>query len=219
MPIKKDHYKTFKNTLYNCFSKELPGKKAHIDIAPFYRREDIENLLTPSDAVKSSVLFLFYEKDKNIYLVFTKRNIYNGVHSGQISLPGGRWETSDKDLYTTALRETKEELGISPTDIVFVGKLSDLFIPPSNFIVSPYVGIYGAGKPPDFTPDPREVAEIIEIPFSFFLQNSGRKNVSLSIGKQETITAPAFVYKHYIIWGATAMMINELVFQWKTIAL
>ncbi|MFW5777733.1 MAG: NUDIX hydrolase [Bacteroidota bacterium] len=219
MTIKTDYFKTFKNTLYKCFSKELPGKRAHIDIAPLYRKGDIEDLSIPSNAVKSSVLFLFYEKEGDVLLVFIRRNIYNGAHSGQISLPGGRWEKNDKDLYHTALRETWEELGIPSSDITFAGKLSDIFIPPSNFIVSPYVGIYPSEKPPVFTPDPREVADIIEIPFSFFLQKSGRKNVSLSIGKQQTITAPAFVYKQHIIWGATAMMVNELVFQWKTIAL
>lgn len=219
MSIDAEHFKVFKDNLHRCFSKNLPGLDAHLDLAPLYRKEEMKDLKVPENAIKSSVLFLFYEKQGEVLLVFIRRNVYNGAHSGQISLPGGRREESDKDLYQTALRETWEELGVPSSEIAFVGKLSDLFIPPSNFIVSPFAGIYLAEKPPVFKPDPREVAEIIEIPFSFFLRKSARKNVSLPIGDQQIITAPSFVYKNHVIWGATAMMVNELVYQWKTITL
>ncbi len=197
-----------------CFEKRLPGVKAHLHIAPKHRQKDIVNAGLRNNGVKSSVLILFYRKEGTVQLVFIRRPYYAGVHSGQISFPGGRWEKTDKSLYHTALREAREEVGIYPEKVKFAGKLSDLYIPPSNFLVSPFVGIYQGIC--EFEPDPTEVAEIVEIPFSFFLKPESLTHVDITVRGAELISTPAFVYGENIIWGATAMILNELIVQWKS---
>lgn len=200
--------------LRTCFNSHLPGMSSHLEMAPFYRREEMQKLSQQPHAMKSSVLVLFYLKENNYHIVFIRRPRYDGVHSGQIALPGGRWESTDKSLYHTAIRESREEIGIDPALVNYYGKLTDLFIPPSNYIVSPFVGIYNAtGR---FTPDPLEVAEIIEIPFAFFLDPRSIKQATIELTNGMIIDTPCFDFRGNIIWGATAMMINELIILWKT---
>jgi 8-oxo-dGTP pyrophosphatase MutT (NUDIX family) len=200
--------------ILTCFSKTLPGLDSHLIMAPLYRRDEMKKAKPQINAVKSSVLILFYIRNNIDYLVFIRRPIYNGVHSGQISFPGGKWEVTDKSLYHTALRETREEIGVNTQDVRFCGKLTDLYIPPSNFIVSPYVGIYNSSG--NFSPDPLEVAEIIEIPFTFFLNSASVKNITIHLQDGFKIDTPCFDFQGNIIWGATAMILNELITQWKT---
>jgi len=198
-----------------CFEKRLPGIEAHLGIAPKHRQKDIINAKLRNNGVRSSVLILFYEKAGEIYLVFIRRPNHSGVHSGQISFPGGRWEKTDKSLYHTALREAREEVGIFPEKVRYKGKLSDLYIPPSNFLVSPFVGIYKGAC--TFEPDPAEVAAIVEIPFSFFLAPGSLTRVDITVRGTELISTPAFVYAENIIWGATAMILNELIVLWENV--
>ncbi|MFW6226501.1 MAG: NUDIX hydrolase [Bacteroidota bacterium] len=183
-------------------------------MAPTYRLNDLLNTDNHLRAVKSSIMILFFEKSGDYYIPFIKRPLYDGVHSGQIAFPGGRWESTDKSMYHTALRETREEIGIKPEKVRFAGKLTDLYIPPSNYIVSPFVGIYHSTD--TFIADPSEVAEIIEIPFSFFLQPDVRQEAQLTLRDGRKITTPAFRFNNEIIWGATAMIMNELIVLWKT---
>lgn len=201
--------------LKQCFEKNLPGPDAHMSIAPVHRKAEIQDVELKRNAVKSSVMILFYEKGNEPYLVFIRRPNYNGVHSGQISFPGGRWETTDKSLYHTALRETREEIGINTHKVKYAGKLTDLYIPPSNYIVSPYIGVYEGEC--SFKPEPAEVAEIIEVPFGFFLETSSLKQVDIMVRGVESLSTPAFVFKENIIWGATAMILNELIVLWKNV--
>jgi 8-oxo-dGTP pyrophosphatase MutT (NUDIX family) len=197
-----------------CFNSPLPGLTSHLEMAPYYRREEMQKLSHQPNAVKSSVLILFYLIEDIYHIVFIRRPRYDGVHSGQIALPGGRWESTDKSLYHTAIRESREEIGIDPSLVSYYGKLTDLYIPPSNYIVSPFVGIYkGTGH---FIADPMEVAEIIEIPFSFFLDAKSVKKATIELTNGMIIDTPCFDYHGNIIWGATAMMVNELIILWKT---
>lgn len=200
--------------LVSCFHHPLPGVSAHLAMAPLHRRSEIQDPLRQARAVKSSVLILLYEKAGEPHIVFIRRPEYNGVHSGQIAFPGGRWEATDKSLYHTALRETREEIGIDTQNIQYAGKLTDLYIPPSNYIVSPFAGFLSGEF--SFKPDPQEVAEIIEIPLSFILQENPIQPVSLTVRGEVFKEIPAYVYGENIIWGATAMMLNEFVVQWKT---
>ena len=205
---------SIQNKLLSCFEKSLPGLPAQLQMAPFHRRNE---LITPDilkNAVKSSVLILFYTMSGKDHIVFIRRPQYNGVHSGQIALPGGRWETTDKSLYHTALREAREEIGIDTHQVKHLGKLTDLYIPPSNYLVSPFVATYN--KQPDFSPDPQEVDEILEIPFSFFLEKTSVKNRKIEILGGLVIETPCFEYKGNVIWGATAMIISELIIQWNS---
>ncbi len=204
----------FAQQLKACFNNALPGSEAQMLMAPQYRRNEIPTPETLQSANKSSVLILFFKKSDEYYIPFIQRPFYNGVHSGQIAFPGGRWESTDKSMYHTALREAHEEIGIHTQNVSFCGKLTDLYIPPSNHIVSPFVGLYQPRG--SFLPDKNEVDAILEIPFSFFLSASSVKTTTLKITNGLTIETPCFVYEKNVIWGATAMMMNELIILWKT---
>jgi 8-oxo-dGTP pyrophosphatase MutT (NUDIX family) len=204
----------FIEKLTSCFNHPLPGLDAHLEMAPLYRRDEIINVTHYDHATKSSVLILFYCKKGQEHLVFIKRPEYDGIHSGQIALPGGRWEAHDKDYYETATREAHEETGIDVSKVSLLGKLTNLYIPPSNYLVYPFVAMYD-GKP-IFKPDPKEVAGILEIPFRFFLLPTSIKTVKLTLKSGLIIQTPCFDFRGTIVWGATAMMINELIILWKT---
>ncbi len=205
---------TITEKLQKCFKAPLPGFTAQLQMAPGYRMNDLLKADNHINAVKSSVLILFYEKAGEYYLPFIKRPHYDGVHSGQIAFPGGRWEATDKSMYHTALREAREEIGIHSEKVSFMGKLTDLYIPPSNYIVSPFTAIYHSAN--TFVADPTEVAAIIEIPLSFFLRPEARTEALLKLSNGQEITTPCFNYNNHIIWGATAMILNELIVLWKT---
>ncbi len=213
MPVSNKFYE-FQQQVIGCFQRDLPGLESQLLMAPPNRREEIGDPARKANAVRSSVLILFYEKSGEPYIVFIKRPEYNGVHSGQIAFPGGRWEQTDKSFYHTALREAREETGILPERVRLAGNLSELYIPPSNYLVSPFVGFYEAI--PVFRPDPLEVAQILEIPFGFFVSPTSIENVEILAAGNRQIYTPCFKYQGHIIWGATAMMLNELLILWKS---
>jgi len=205
---------TISTKLRRCFENELPGISAHSEMAPLSRREEMKMPVNTQNATKSAVLIAFYFKDTGYHLAFIRRQKYDGVHSGQISFPGGRWEPTDKDLFQTALREAEEEIDLNPSGVEYLGKLTDLYIPPSNFIVTPYVVSYA--KNTKFTPDPKEVAQIIEIPFDFFLKKKSIQTSDILITAGYKIKVPCFNFNGVIIWGATAMVLQELITLWKS---
>ena len=141
-------------------AQALPGEKAQLKMSPFNRLVKSHDF----NARQSSVLILFYPSNNEIMTVLIVRQIYNGVHSGQISFPGGKFDESDKDLKYTALREANEEIGVLPSDIEIIGQLTKLYIYPSNMNVNPFVGY--VRKKPVFIPDHYEVNEILEIPIN-----------------------------------------------------
>jgi 8-oxo-dGTP pyrophosphatase MutT (NUDIX family) len=173
------------------------------------RLRELMNFTIPADAVASSVLILFYPFGDDIVTVFIQRPRYDGVHSGQISFPGGRSEPEDPNPVTTALREAKEEIGIQSETIRVLGQITDLYIPPSNFLVTPVVGF--ANERPDFIPDPMEVDHVLEVSlFDIMDDKVIRRQHEVLIPSGEVIIAPAFLIDEKVIWGATAMMLNEL---------
>jgi len=159
-------------------------------------------------AKKSSVLILLYpgrEYPQPTFVVIL-RPTYEGIHSGQISLPGGRFELTDEDIKQTALRETYEEIGIDPAEVTIIGQLTQLYIPPSNYLVQPFVG-FTSGSPA-FNPQPEEVEQIIEIPLTTLLDENNLVQKEISVGDIQFST-PSFVINGTTIWGATAMILNE----------
>ncbi|MFH1161490.1 MAG: CoA pyrophosphatase [bacterium] len=168
---------------------------------------ELAGSINPVNPTYSSVLILLYPFEGDIFTVFMKRPDYGGVHSGQISLPGGKYEPADGDLKTTALRESQEEIGIFPKDVRIIGKLTDLYIPPSRYLVTPYVG--WAPQRPAFVRDPKEVDEIIEIRINVLFKDEtiSVRKIKLPLGMH--IKAPAFVVNKQVIWGATAMILSE----------
>jgi 8-oxo-dGTP pyrophosphatase MutT (NUDIX family) len=205
----------FKERLSICFNYQLPGLDAHLMIAHEQRIKDLMDSQNQKNARKSSVLLLFFEKNELPHLVFIKRTIYNGVHSGQIAFPGGKWETNDTSLYNTALREASEETGILPEKVNYIGKLTDLYIPPSNFLVSPFVGYYSGV--PLFNPDPKEVSSILEISLNeILILTDPFPKVNITIPDGTKFETYGFEFNGNIVWGATAMILNEFLILWKT---
>ena len=111
------------------------------------------------------LLLLYPNANDKVSFVLTRRKVYNGVHSGQISFPGGKPEKSDDNLWATALRETHEEIGVSLDQIKHLRSLTEIYVPPSNFLIIPYVGY--SEKSCVFKPDPSEVDEILEISMQY----------------------------------------------------
>jgi 8-oxo-dGTP pyrophosphatase MutT (NUDIX family) len=202
-------FNKFVRCLESADFSNLPGVKAQLLMAPSIRHTDILNMGIGRNPVKSSVLLLFYPgTEQQVTTVLIQRPEYDGAHSGQISFPGGRFEPGDTDLAYTALRETHEEIGVDPGMVDLKGRLTDLFIPPSNFIVTPFLGI--SESRPTFIPDPGEVAAILEISLKDLLNPACREMKVLTLRDGYRLETPCFNLNGNIIWGATAMIISEM---------
>jgi len=181
----------------------LPGVSAHMQMAPSGRRPELDKPV--SDAVDSAVLLLLFNKDNQIHVTFIERAEYDGIHSGQISFPGGKAEPADADFSQTAIRETIEETGVQ-LPVQIIGSLTDLYVPPSNFIIHPFVGY--VSEIPVFMPDPDEVQSVFTVDLAWLAsEKSGSEYRFFHRGKW--LSAPCFMADTHIIWGATAMILNE----------
>lgn len=200
-----ESFSLFTSQLTQKLKYPLPGESAHRTMQALTK---LRLTFKPNARTrKSAVLILFYPNKNEIYFPLILRPAYDGVHSGQVAFPGGRYEPTDEDLIRTALREAQEEIGLRLNDVKILGILTELFIPASNFYVLPVV----ATMPyrPDFYPDPREVEDIFEIR----LEEISDVNIIGSSDIQvrgEQVHAPHYMVQGYKIWGATAMMISEL---------
>lgn len=182
-------------------SSELPGEKAQLLMAPDFRGA-FEHA---SDPVMAAVLILMYPSGGKVKLALIKRNEYDGPHSAQVSLPGGMWEEDDPSLEYTALRETREELGIVD-EIEIFGSLTGLHIPVSNFMVTPFVGFLG--QQVHFNPDLSEVQYVIEADLAT-LMDPGTRRSDTEFMHGHSIQVPYYAVLGEKIWGATAMIISE----------
>lgn len=152
---------------------------------------------------------LFYpDVERQTRLLLILRKVYQGVHSNQIGFPGGKVERIDKDLMDTALRETHEEVGVPPSDVEVIKELSEVYIPPSNFLVRPFMGIYHNPQP--FIKEEAEVERLVEVYLRDFLDDSNHIQEILSTSYAKNINVPAFKLNGYTVWGATAMMMSEI---------
>jgi 8-oxo-dGTP pyrophosphatase MutT (NUDIX family) len=202
-------FKGFIDELSRRMRFPLPGRDVQYQMAPVERK--LMEQFIPEDVVPKvgAVLILLYPWQDKIYTVFMKRPPYDGTHGGQVSFPGGKWESDDPSLEFTALRESREEIGIVPDDIQIIGKLTELYIPPSNFHVHPFLGV--CQSKPNFIIDPKEVDIIIEVPVEDFfkedvIQTYRRQNAIL--GRE--VETPYYHIAGERIWGATAMLMAEL---------
>lgn len=200
------NFKTFIAQLEIKLKGTLPGKGAHNKLLPITRKKyPAEPDL--SLAKPSSVLILFYPQNSLPHILFIQRPQYDGVHSGQIAFPGGKAEDIDDNLRQTALRETNEEIGVNSQDVSIIGKLSELYIPPSNYLVTPYVGYLD--YKPVLKPDKKEVSEILQVKFDEIIdENCFQYRDITSSGANYRV--PCFCVQGKIIWGATSMILNEL---------
>lgn len=152
---------------------------------------------------------LFYPNVKaETQLLFILRKTYKGVHSNQVAFPGGKAEVEDGSLMVTALRETHEEVGVHPNDVEVLKELSEIYIPPSNFDVQPFIGLYKKPKP--FVIQESEVAALLEVSLTQFLSDKSLTTKNITTSYATDVDVPAFKLNGYIVWGATAMMLSEI---------
>jgi 8-oxo-dGTP pyrophosphatase MutT (NUDIX family) len=187
----------------------LPGEIAHAKMSPPERLEKMKaidfSLINPK---RAAVLMLVYPKDGQALLALIQRNSYKGVHSSQIAFPGGKIESFDASPLYTALRETEEEIGIAREKVTMVAPFSEVYIPPSNFKVSPFLGY--CNETPLFIPDSREVASMVELPLAVLLDDGFAEMQRMATSYSESIDVPVFKVGSHGVWGATAMMLSEL---------
>lgn len=193
----------------------LPGADAQYLMAPV-KRQSLEDLLAQNpNPNKSAVLLLITAVENEIAITLTKRTSGRGPHSGQISLPGGRYEENDVSLINTALREANEEINLSAENLNILGSMTELYIPVSNFLVHPVVAT--AWPLPELKPNEKEVEKIFYLTLSTLQDEKlikRKKFISTSRGE---IEAPYFDINGFEIWGATAMILSEFKALIKTI--
>lgn len=202
----------FIGLLQRDLQQPLPGEAAQYRMAPRPRTGRLPYNHSPETARRSGVLVLFYPAPDTIgqnaiYLPLILRPTYDGVHSGQMGFPGGGWEAGDSDLVATALREAEEEIGVIPSHIHVIGQLTPLYVFASNHLVYPTVA--WIDYRPLFRPDPHEVAQIIEIPLLDLLNPANRKEEEWQL-RDRKAAVPFYLIQKQTIWGATAMMLSEL---------
>ena len=195
-----------KSYLSAKLKEELPGKLAQLEAIP-YRKIDY-GTFSIDTAKKSGVLILFYLKGNEPHIVLIQRPVYDGTHSGQIALPGGKVENTDRNIKHTALREANEEVGMIMDDVDIVGLLTDMFIPVSNFLVTPVIGFIN--YLPEFIIDEREVAEIVPVKLSDLTKIDELTLNKVKFNTGLKVEVPTFELNNKIVWGATAVILNEL---------
>jgi 8-oxo-dGTP pyrophosphatase MutT (NUDIX family) len=188
--------------------QQLPGDNAHQQMMaqPIGHRFKMEYDKPPK---KGAVMIALYPDEGKIYFPLMQRPPYEGVHGGQVSLPGGKMESSDSDLIETAIRETFEEIGVKISDQEVIGSLSDLNVTASNFIVKPVVSILH--KKPEFSRDPREVEHIFKAEVQHLMNPTTLQETELTVAKKIRLKAPFFDIEEKVVWGATAMILSEFV--------
>ncbi len=202
-------FDTFISYVPKIAQENLLGQIAHEKMAPLERVALMKEIdLDKINPRKAAVMMLFYPKNTETHLVLILRNKYPGVHSSQIAFPGGKVELYDASLEITALRETEEEIGVITSKINVIKAFTEVYIPPSNFIVYPFLGF--SEEELVFKPDPSEVAGIVELSISNLLDDNNFVTQRMATSYTQDIDVPAFKVDDHIIWGATAMILNEL---------
>ncbi|RFC55280.1 NUDIX hydrolase [Brumimicrobium aurantiacum] len=186
----------------------LPGEEAHIPMSPTGRGRSSEAKRNAKNFKESAVALVLYESENKLNGILTERSPYKGLHSGEICLPGGKMETFDEDLKATALRECVEETGLKYEGFDFMGELTPVFIPVSNFSIQPFVFHYKSQ--PLFYPDTREVAEIFSFPIAQLLEKDVIKKTKIELsGRRFLDDIPYFDINNKVVWGATALILHE----------
>ena len=203
------HFDDFLKYAPKVLNVELPARDAHAKMVPPNREELLRNTdFTKIKPKKAAVMMLFYPKKYQTHLALILRTSYNGVHSSQIAFPGGKVEVEDFDLKQTALRETHEEIGVHPNAINVVRAFTEVYIPPSNYMVYPFFG-YSRDEL-KFVLQDDEVAGLVELPLKDFLDDKIIVTNTLKTSYADSMEVPGFQVAEHFIWGATAMMLSEL---------
>jgi 8-oxo-dGTP pyrophosphatase MutT (NUDIX family) len=194
------------DALVQRLGEPLPGREAQFRMAAAHR---MPPGFSPdvSRARLGGVLIALYPDQGTVRTVLMKRPDYSGAHSGQVSFPGGKMEPSDTDIIATALREAEEEVGLIQGSVRVLGQLSELYIPVSNFLVHPVVGVLE--RPPILVPNQKEVERILLPELHHFLRTDiiGERHIPVMNGLK--VKAPFYDVEGQTVWGATAMILSE----------
>lgn len=204
-PVVIKSFCSFIGQLEGKLKKPLPGQEAHrimeASLASYLG-------VKPNEKTRrSAVLLLIYPVNDEVYFPLILRAAYDGVHSGQIAFPGGKYEQTDENLINTALREAQEEVGIRSDQVKILGTLTEIYIAPSNFLVLPVIGYLPCR--PGFLANDREVEAILEVKLDYFCDTDIVKYSKILI-PGDVVSTPYYELQGHKIWGATAKMIIEL---------
>ena len=201
-------FNSFLSLISRLDKVKLGGFSSHEKMIPKERINFSKQYIDDIKPKKAAVLALFYPNSNNetIFLLIL-RSDYKGTHASQISFPGGKYEEHDIDLKNTALRETYEEVGVHSKNIQLKKQLTDTYIPPSNFLVRPFIGL--TLKTPKFNFN-HEVENLIEVKLSDLLQEGTLTTKNLTTSYMENIDVPCYKLNNYTVWGATAMILSEI---------
>jgi 8-oxo-dGTP pyrophosphatase MutT (NUDIX family) len=188
----------------------LPAEVSQFKMSPPFRLELLKQQKEAiKGAKKAGVLALFYPNNQQeTMLVLILRKTYKGVHSAQVGFPGGKIEKQDYTLEAAALRETFEEIGVPVHHVEVVRQLTEVYIPPSNFYVQPFIGI--SKTTPVFVKQEDEVEAIIEVSLQHFFDEQVVTTRKVSTSYKVDVEVPAFKLNDHVVWGATAMILSEI---------
>jgi 8-oxo-dGTP pyrophosphatase MutT (NUDIX family) len=199
---------TFINDLQQKMLQQLPGLPAQLRMAPPVRNTTMH---VPENAKLGGVMIVLFIKNNQWHILLMRRTNDGGTHSGQISLPGGKHDAQDGTITYTAIRELAEEMGIPMHHITILGALTPLYIPPSNFLITPIVCVWHTQQ--GILPSHREVQEVLEIPLHTLYASDAKlqEEVYRSDDITKIMIAPMYIHSaNHKIWGATAMVLSEL---------
>jgi 8-oxo-dGTP pyrophosphatase MutT (NUDIX family) len=197
---------TFLKRLEERLGSALPAASAHEPLRAKPIGGNIPRFKHINPPKPGSVIIVLYQENDRIKFPLIKRPTYTGAHSGQISLPGGKAEPGE-DVFQTALREGEEEIGVKQKDIRIIGKLSEFNVIPSNFLVTPVIATID--YVPEFIPDQFEVEKVIHADLSELAKKDAIQESEILAAGIYPMMAPHFLIENEIVWGATAMMLNE----------
>ena len=200
---------TYIDALRDRLQRPLPGRTAQLKLAAYTSRLSFE---APAQAIQAAVMLLLYTDDQDRFSTVLIERVKHkkDKHSGQISLPGGRVDPGDEDLEACAMREAREEIGLQTDQIQILGRLTELYIPVSGFLVTPIVAF--AKEIHNLTPQPTEVAAILHVALPDLLSEDILRYRDLRVSEGLLLpNVPHYELEGKIVWGATAMMLSEFI--------
>ncbi len=204
------NFDTFLKSISKIEHIPLPGEESQVKMSPTYRMKLVERQgELMKTARKAGVMALFYPDVKqNTKLILILRKTYSGVHSAQVGFPGGKLEVEDPSIEYAALREAFEEVGVPIKNMTILKAMTSVYVPPSNFMVYPFLGI--TLKTPQFLKQDDEVEDLIEVALADFLSDDNVGSQMLMTSLRKEVEVPVFKLNGHTVWGATAMMLSEI---------
>jgi 8-oxo-dGTP pyrophosphatase MutT (NUDIX family) len=209
-----DEFEQLVQTLKHHINQGLPGIEAHKKLAPPGRfPKDGDPYQPRHDTKIAATLMLIYpDENQRLHFPLIVRPENQGVHSGQVSFPGGRFEEEDQDFITCAIREAEEEIGVKIDKSHVIGEMSKIYIPPSNFLVYPVLAALPSR--PNFVNSPFEVSQLLEVPINF-LEDTASQKIKKAVFKGLELDVPYYDFFGQDVWGATAMILSEFLEIWR----